>query len=442
MSFFSVTVPLWYASVLSVIQLPYSAFKTNRDPKEKIESKSSSELFPFSKISINAKIVSTGKHCKPCAVDEFEYDFTDTNPLNWDLQQFVYDDHSTTTTIQTHSLNRNNYSFPQQPEYKTHREYTSSIHSQQINDSQSQEFTDNTRTSDSRRITLEDDDYTDDNDSDNDGEYALDDEISMSYHRMRQSLSKQSKSNLKRKSPVASNSELINVEVFPTPRPTRFQSLPTDSLSLSIPKATSFSNLKRRRGGSVMSISSIPKTVSPSSLNESIHSSKDSISVSPRCISPSSIGSIDQPNLESQATEKTRTEHIYQCHKCDASFKVKSYLTRHLKKHSTEKAFVCPFHSSQGVQTLVDDTPGDLESQSINKSGTNCHPTGGFSRRDTFKIHLKALHFVYPTGTKSAERNDTSGRCAGCFKEFKNNNVWLEDHVAQNQCPAMISNYK
>ena len=41
--------------------------------------------------------------------------------------------------------------------------------------------------------------------------------------------------------------------------------------------------------------------------------------------------------------------------------------------------------------------------------------SGGFSRRDTFKTHLKALHFVYPAGTKSLERNFKSGRCGGCF---------------------------
>ena len=36
-------------------------------------------------------------------------------------------------------------------------------------------------------------------------------------------------------------------------------------------------------------------------------------------------------------------ENRFDCPSCDASFKVKGYLTRHLKKHSTSKAFECPF---------------------------------------------------------------------------------------------------
>ena len=103
----------------------------------------------------------------------------------------------------------------------------------------------------------------------------------------------------------------------------------------------------------------------------------------------------------------------YKCPHCDAKFKVKGYLTRHVKKHNSLKAFKCPFYKDPGNET----------------SGTKCHPTGGFSRRDTYKTHLKALHFIYPPGTKSSERSSVSGRCAGCFQYFENNMKWLETHI-------------
>lgn len=123
---------------------------------------------------------------------------------------------------------------------------------------------------------------------------------------------------------------------------------------------------------------------------------------------------------------KTETAHLgettYDCSHCDASFKVKGYLSRHLKKHSSSKAFLCPFY----------------EDPAGSSSGTRCHPTGGFSRRDTYKTHLKALHFIYPPGTKSNERNSISGRCAGCFQYFENNLKWLEKHIESGDCKGTV----
>lgn len=110
----------------------------------------------------------------------------------------------------------------------------------------------------------------------------------------------------------------------------------------------------------------------------------------------------------------------FDCIHCNASFKVKGYLTRHLKKHNSSKAFICPFYQKSGIL------------------GTKCHPTGGFSRRDTFKTHLKALHFIYPPGTKSNERNSISGRCAGCFEYFNNNFDWLINHIEAGVCTGTV----
>lgn len=110
----------------------------------------------------------------------------------------------------------------------------------------------------------------------------------------------------------------------------------------------------------------------------------------------------------------------YQCEHCLAKFKVKGYLTRHIKKHNVSKAFVCPFYQEHPSES----------------NGTKCHPNGGFSRRDTFKTHLKAIHFIYPPGTKSLERRTRGGRCAGCFQQFANNKEWLSEHIEAGRCRA------
>lgn len=115
----------------------------------------------------------------------------------------------------------------------------------------------------------------------------------------------------------------------------------------------------------------------------------------------------------------------YKCDQCDSKFKVKSYLTRHRRKHNNANAFVCPFFEA-------DDAPQEA------KNGTRCHHTGGFSRRDTYKTHLKALHFIYPPGTKSSDRSTIGGRCAGCFDFFESNANWLKSHIEGNQCKAII----
>lgn len=146
-------------------------------------------------------------------------------------------------------------------------------------------------------------------------------------------------------------------------------------------------------------------------------------------ISKSSTIALSPQQSQSQESQLTPTtsvassgEKLFTCKVCETQFSVKGYLTRHMKKHAMNKPFMCPFY--------------DIGSSS------KCHPTGGFSRRDTFKTHLKALHFVYPTGTRCGERVDKRGRCAGCFEGFESNLTWLNDHVAANKCKGMISSYK
>lgn len=119
----------------------------------------------------------------------------------------------------------------------------------------------------------------------------------------------------------------------------------------------------------------------------------------------------------------TKERLPFACTHCSASFKVKSYLTRHMRKHNNANAFICPFFTEEETSS------GDAR-----KKNTKCHPTGGFSRRDTFKTHLKALHFIYPPGTKSLERNTMGGRCAGCFGFFESNTEWLKNHIEAGGC--------
>ncbi|TID23865.1 hypothetical protein CANINC_003157 [Pichia inconspicua] len=112
-------------------------------------------------------------------------------------------------------------------------------------------------------------------------------------------------------------------------------------------------------------------------------------------------------------------EKVYQCDQCDSKFKCKSYLTRHVKKHSDQKAFRCPFY----------------------KENNKCHQTGGFSRRDTFKTHLKSRHFEYPPGIKSNKRTGMMGWCGICGEKFLNNEIWVERHIDMGLCPGLPQEY-
>lgn len=117
-------------------------------------------------------------------------------------------------------------------------------------------------------------------------------------------------------------------------------------------------------------------------------------------------------------------DYPFVCPHCSASFRIRGYLTRHMKKHAMKKAYSCPFF--------------DCEEKNP------CHPTGGFSRRDTYKTHLKARHFLYPPGTRSENRSKVGGTCRGCGTKFDSNERWVEEHIHKKQCPGLphYNNYK
>ncbi|CCE61765.1 hypothetical protein TPHA_0B00930 [Tetrapisispora phaffii CBS 4417] len=96
--------------------------------------------------------------------------------------------------------------------------------------------------------------------------------------------------------------------------------------------------------------------------------------------------------------------------------------------HSIKGSFRCPFNS-----TLIklDMELYSYKSMDLNFDTSNCHQTGIFSRCDTYKNHLKALHFEYPPGTKKVNRSAVAGRCRHCGKKFPNVNYWLKNHVTK-----------
>lgn len=129
--------------------------------------------------------------------------------------------------------------------------------------------------------------------------------------------------------------------------------------------------------------------------------------------SPSSVSS-NAPSPKSKVDSNTP----FVCPKCHASFRIKGYLTRHMKKHATKKAYNCPFYDPEAK--------------------TTCHPSGGFSRRDTYKTHLKARHFLYPLGTRSEHRAKVPGTCAGCDEHFASNEQWVEEHIQKKRCKGFV----
>ncbi|CCE65155.1 hypothetical protein TPHA_0K00210 [Tetrapisispora phaffii CBS 4417] len=130
-----------------------------------------------------------------------------------------------------------------------------------------------------------------------------------------------------------------------------------------------------------------------------------------------SVGS----SLSLYSNQKTMGEFV--CHYCDAVFRIRGYLTRHIKKHAIQKAFHCPFYNDSASSKL------------------KCHTTGGFSRRDTYKAHLKIRHFMYPTGVKPRDRHKSSGYCSQCGEFFKTTERWVETHIESGNCKGLPEGY-
>lgn len=111
------------------------------------------------------------------------------------------------------------------------------------------------------------------------------------------------------------------------------------------------------------------------------------------------------------------------CKYCQRGFARPNDLFRHIKCHwkeigSDKGQFKCPFKRGAG-----DDGEDHC-----------CHNTGIFSRCDTFKNHLKAIHFQYPNGTKKDQRTKVPGKCRMCGAHFANVDDWMVNHIETNGC--------
>ncbi|KAM3163842.1 C2H2-type domain-containing protein [Lachancea thermotolerans] len=97
--------------------------------------------------------------------------------------------------------------------------------------------------------------------------------------------------------------------------------------------------------------------------------------------------------------------------------------------HQIKGTFHCPYKSAL-IALDMDTYPGKRRELAFETS--ECHQTGVFSRCDTFKNHLKALHFEYPPGTKKKDRSSVPGRCKQCGRHFANVGEWLSSHVGKD----------
>lgn len=128
----------------------------------------------------------------------------------------------------------------------------------------------------------------------------------------------------------------------------------------------------------------------------------------------------------------TSRPHI--CKYCDRGFARPNDLFRHVKCHwkeigSDKGQFKCPFKRMGG----------EHDEQAVDHC---CHNTGIFLRCDTFKNHLKAIHFQYPNGTKKDQRMKVPGKCRMCQKEFANVDEWLVNHVEKSECAYALNGDK
>lgn len=131
-------------------------------------------------------------------------------------------------------------------------------------------------------------------------------------------------------------------------------------------------------------------------------------------------------------------ERPYRCSVCGSGFSRSNDLHRHSKRHWRENgqiqgAFKCPFSAVLLQDKLAVDS-SDSRVKDLMINSTPCHSSGVFSRCDTYKNHLKALHFEYPPGTRKKQRHAVPGHCKLCKKKFSTVDEWLNLHVETGDC--------
>jgi hypothetical protein len=129
-----------------------------------------------------------------------------------------------------------------------------------------------------------------------------------------------------------------------------------------------------------------------------------------------------------KSTHLKPTSRPHVCKYCHRGFARPNDLFRHTKCHwkeigSDRGQFKCPFKLALGESSSEDHC---------------CHPLGIFSRCDTFKNHLKAIHFKYPAGTRKEQRSKVAGTCRLCQQQFANVDDWLTNHVEKGSCSFQL----
>lgn len=162
----------------------------------------------------------------------------------------------------------------------------------------------------------------------------------------------------------------------------------------------------------------------------------------------------------------------YVCHYCDASFQVRGYLSRHIKKHAIVKEFTCPYYRyvseiksymENNLNNSYYKTEENLEDDRKKYQSRNrvCHNHNGeFWRKDTLMIHLKKKHYSVDRNTlkllleqkkleqgpgiKGKPKVDTTklpGTCICCNERFANADDFCNNHVLAGSCSALPNGY-
>ncbi|XBW35481.1 hypothetical protein QEN19_001054 [Hanseniaspora menglaensis] len=203
-------------------------------------------------------------------------------------------------------------------------------------------------------------------------------------------------------------------------------------------------------------------TLTSSLMHSSMNNSPVSVNGAQNGMSPAVASSVSTGTEELPSDFNLPPDVSYVCHYCDASFQVRGYLSRHIKKHAIVKEYTCPFYKySDSVKAYLNKEIETREYSSeeekidfIKKSKSIkhlCHSNKGeFWRKDTLMVHLKKKHFKINKNVISASKNnegpavDTSklpGHCISCNQDFKNVEEFCHNHILRGSCPALPHGY-
>lgn len=137
---------------------------------------------------------------------------------------------------------------------------------------------------------------------------------------------------------------------------------------------------------------------------------------------------------------------------CTSQFKQKAYLSRHMKKHSPIKDYVCPFWSSHNCtdnnrkcshnkfefeKSLAHrDLLCSVSDKAMNRyiSTLQCHSKGYFTRKDEFIMHLKSFHIA----SDFKEMPDYAC-CVECGEEFASMKDCYDSHILTLKCSKIVN---